>query len=149
MELSLLALTFYRRCLLTVITLFIFQPVQADVDLDAVRAVTSTVNTESIVQQAAGDWLSYGKNYNEQRYSALDKINDGNVDQLGLAWFYETDYGRGLEATPLIVDGVMYVSGSWSTVYALDARNGQLLWKYDPQVPKEWGKMACCGVVNR
>jgi quinohemoprotein ethanol dehydrogenase len=143
-------ITKYCRCtFLLFISLFVCLPVQAEFDLDAIRAATGSVNTESIVQQSDADWLSYGKDYKEQRYSTLDTINDGNVDQLGLTWFFETDYGRGLEATPLIVDGVMYVSGSWSTVYALDARNGQLLWKYDPKVPKEWGKMACCGVVNR
>ena len=107
------------------------------------------VNTNSIAEQNDSDWLSYGRDYHEQRYSSLSQINTDNVSQLGMAWAFETDHNRGLEATPLIKDGVMYVTGNWSVVYALDARSGQLLWKYDPQVPKEWGKMACCGVVNR
>lgn len=116
---------------------------------ETIAETTGPVDTAAITSPADSDWLSYGRNYHEQRYSPLTQINRDNVDQLGLAWSFETDYNRGLEATPLIVDGVMYVSGNWSVVYALDARNGELLWKYDPQVPKEWGKMACCDVVNR
>lgn len=107
------------------------------------------INTQAIIDQADSDWLSYGRDYREQRYSPLDQINSSNVAQLGLAWSFSTDHNRGLEATPIIADGVMYFSGNWSTVYAVDAKTGTLLWKYDPQVPKEWGKMACCDVVNR
>jgi hypothetical protein len=78
------------------------------------------------------DWLSYGRDYYEQRFSPLDQINDKNVGQLGLAWQFETATNRGLEATPLVVDGVMYATGSWSVTYAIDARSGKQLWKYDP-----------------
>lgn len=109
----------------------------------------TTVNTESIIANSADNWLSYGKDYKEQRYSELDKINVGNVADLSLAWSFDTDFNRGLEATPIVIDGVLYLTGNWSVVYALDARSGALLWKYDPQVPREWGKMACCDVVNR
>ncbi|HTH23653.1 MAG TPA: PQQ-binding-like beta-propeller repeat protein, partial [Vicinamibacterales bacterium] len=70
------------------------------------------------------DWLSYGRDYYEQRFSPLDQINDKNVAQLGLAWQFETATQRGLEATPLVVDGVMYATGSWSVTYAIDARTG-------------------------
>ncbi|MBU1831073.1 MAG: PQQ-binding-like beta-propeller repeat protein, partial [Gammaproteobacteria bacterium] len=73
----------------------------------------------------------------------------GNVADLSLAWSFDTDFNRGLEATPIVIDGVLYLTGNWSVVYALDARSGALLWKYDPKVPREWGKMACCDVVNR
>jgi len=96
-----------------------------------------------------GNWLSHGRTYDEQRYSPLDQINDTNVSGLGLAWHYDFDTNRGLEATPIVVDGVMFTSGSWSRVYALDARSGELLWQYDPQVPPEWAVHACCDVVNR
>ena len=96
-----------------------------------------------------GNWLSHGRSYDEQRYSPLDEINDGNVGELGLAWHYDFDTNRGLEATPIVVDGRMFTSGSWSRVYALDARSGALLWEYDPQVPPEWAVHACCDVVNR
>jgi PQQ-dependent dehydrogenase (methanol/ethanol family) len=96
-----------------------------------------------------GNWLSHGRTYDEQRYSPLERINDGNVAELGLAWFHEFDTHRGLEATPIIVDGMMFTSGAWSRVYALDAKSGKLLWEYNPEVPPEKAVHACCDVVNR
>ncbi|NOX24829.1 MAG: PQQ-dependent dehydrogenase, methanol/ethanol family, partial [Deltaproteobacteria bacterium] len=95
------------------------------------------------------NWLLNGRTYTDQRYSPLKQINLGNVSDLSLAWYADTDTTRGLEATPLVVDGIMYTSGSWSIVYALDARTGKILWEYDPEVPKAWGRNACCDVVNR
>ena len=80
-----------------------------------------------------GNWMSTGRTYDEQRYSPLKQISDKNVGQLGLAWSYKLDLDRGVEATPIVVDGVMYTTGPFSVVYALDARNGKLIWKYDPQ----------------
>ena len=96
-----------------------------------------------------GNWLSYGRTYSEQRYSPLKQINDKNAEKLGLAWFADLDTNRAQEATPLIVDGVMYVSTAWSLVKAYDARSGRLLWAYDPQVHRELGENACCDVGNR
>lgn len=95
------------------------------------------------------NWLAHGRTYGEQRFSPLDKINDGNVKDLGLAWTYNTGTIRGLEASPIVVEGVMFATGSWSIVYALDAKTGEELWVYDPEVPKEWGRKPCCDVVNR
>jgi glucose dehydrogenase len=94
-------------------------------------------------------WLSYGGTYAEQRFSRLDQIHAGNVEELGLAFFYDTHSTRGLEATPLFVDGVIYTTASWSVVHAVDARTGEAIWRYDPQVPGEFGAKACCDVVNR
>jgi quinohemoprotein ethanol dehydrogenase len=96
-----------------------------------------------------GNWLSYGRTYSEQRFSPLARIDDKNAKQLGLAWFADLDTNRAQEATPLIVDGVMYVSTAWSLVKAYDARTGRLLWAYDPQVRRELGVNACCDVGNR
>ena len=96
-----------------------------------------------------GEWMTYGRTYDEQRYSPLDQINDQNVAKLGLAWSYDLDTHRGQEATPIVVDGVMYVSTAWSKVKALDAATGKLLWAYDPKVDGSWGPKACCDVVNR
>jgi quinohemoprotein ethanol dehydrogenase len=95
------------------------------------------------------DWLSYGRDYYEQRFSPLNQINDKNAAQLSLAWQMDTATDRGLEATPLVVDGVMYTTGSWSVTYAVDARTGQQLWKYDPEVHRKYDNLACCDVVNR
>jgi quinohemoprotein ethanol dehydrogenase len=96
-----------------------------------------------------GNWMSHGRTYDEQRYSPLAKIDQANVKQLGLAWSYKLDVDRGVEATPIVVDGVMYTTGAYSIVYALDAGSGKLKWKYDPQVPRERANDGCCDVVNR
>src|SRR5215831_1743823 len=96
-----------------------------------------------------GDWITHGRNYAETRFSPLKGIDASNVKDLRLAWSFDTDTTRGLEATPLIIDGVMYTTGSWSIVYALDARTGKQLWRFDPQVPRQFGQKACCDVVNR
>ncbi len=95
------------------------------------------------------NWLSHGRDYGEQRYSPLDRISADNVGKLGLAWAYDLPTNRGVEATPLVAEGVLYTTGSWSIVYALDAATGQEIWVYDPQVPREKGFYACCDVVNR
>ncbi len=96
-----------------------------------------------------GNWLSHGRTYGEQRYSTLDQVNEQTVGRLGLAWYYDYDSMRGLEGTPLVVDGVIYSSGPWSVAVALDAKTGKLLWRYDPQVPREWARYVCCDVVSR
>ncbi len=95
------------------------------------------------------NWLTYGLNYSENRFSQLQQITDKNAQNLGLAWTYELGADRGVEATPLVANGVMYVTGPWSMVYALSALTGKELWKYDPEVPKSYGEKACCDVVNR
>jgi quinohemoprotein ethanol dehydrogenase len=96
-----------------------------------------------------GNWLSYGRTYDEKRFSPLTQINDNNVQKLGLAWHFNTNHSRGLEGTPIVINGVMYSTGAWSVVYALDAKTGEQLWSYDPQVDKSWAVHACCDVVNR
>ncbi|MGE0662485.1 MAG: PQQ-dependent dehydrogenase, methanol/ethanol family [Hyphomonadaceae bacterium] len=96
-----------------------------------------------------GNWMSHGRTYSEERYSPLRAINADNVNELGLAWSYELREPRGAEATPIVIDGVMYVTSAWSIVYALDAATGEELWVFDPQVPRERGASACCDVVNR
>jgi quinohemoprotein ethanol dehydrogenase len=95
------------------------------------------------------NWLTYGGDYAEQRYSTLAQIDETNVGRLGLAFAFETNTTRGLEATPLVVDGVIYTTGSWSVVHAVDARTGRELWRHDPAVPRRWGGLVCCDVVNR
>lgn len=94
-------------------------------------------------------WLSHGRTWSEQRYSPLTDINAESVDKLGLAWSIDLDNNRGLEATPLYSDGVLYTSLSWSRVLAVDAGSGKVLWSFDPQVNKAKGRHACCDAVNR
>jgi quinohemoprotein ethanol dehydrogenase len=99
--------------------------------------------------QDPANWVSHGRTYSEQRFSPLDAINVDNVERLGLAWYLDLDTNRGQEATPLIIDGVIYSTSAWSKVQAIDAANGKLLWQYDPKVPGEYGAKACCDTVNR
>lgn len=115
------------------------------------QAATASINGARLANANSepGNWMSHGRTYDEQRHSPLKQVNADNVDELGLAWYFDTGTKRGLEATPIVVDGVMFSTGSWSVVWAHDARNGELLWEYDPQVDKAWGKYACCDVVNR
>jgi len=97
----------------------------------------------------SGQWFTVGRTYDEQRYSPLTQINTQNVSRLGLAWYYDLDTNRGQEASPIVVDGVLYVTSAWSKVYAFDAKSGRLLWQYDPKVPGQVGIKGCCDVVNR
>lgn len=98
---------------------------------------------------SADEWPFYGRDEKEQRFSPLNQINHKTVGKLGLAWSAEVDSDRGQEATPIMVDGVIYVSTAWSLVYAFDAATGKQLWVYDPQTPKESIASACCDAVNR
>src|SRR5690606_1606871 len=115
-------------------------------------AITAAqVNGEAIIDadKRPGVWLSHGRTYSEQRYSPLKQVNAANVTSLGVAWTTELDTNRGMEATPIVVDGTMYVTSAWSVVYALDAKTGERKWKYDPGVDRARGVSACCDVVNR
>jgi PQQ-dependent dehydrogenase (methanol/ethanol family) len=94
-------------------------------------------------------WLSVGGGFAEQRYSPLARVNTDNVAQLGLAWYHDLDTNRGQEASPIVIDGVLYVTSAWSKVYAFNAKTGKLLWQYDPKVPGQTGIKGCCDVVNR
>jgi quinohemoprotein ethanol dehydrogenase len=101
-----------------------------------------------------GDWTSTGRDWLEQHHSPLTDINRDNVAQLGLAWIYGATprrgrMARGLEATPLIVDGVLYTSLAWSEVVALDGATGKELWRYDPKVDGSFDRKTCCDAVNR
>jgi quinohemoprotein ethanol dehydrogenase len=96
-----------------------------------------------------GNWMSHGRTYGEQRFSPLDRITAQNAGQLGLAWFVDLDTSKGQEATPLVIDGVLYVATAWSMVKAYDAKSGGLLWQFDPQVPRDTLVKGCCDAVNR
>jgi len=95
------------------------------------------------------DWLTHGRTYAEGRNSPLALINRDTVADLGMAWDFELDTDRGQEATPLVIDGVVYLTSAWSKAFALDARTGEEVWRYDPEVPREYAANACCDVVNR
>jgi quinohemoprotein ethanol dehydrogenase len=97
----------------------------------------------------ADQWLANGRDAGGSYFSPLTGINKDNVKGLGFAWNYKLGTKRGLEATPLVVDGVMYAVGAFGWVYSLDAATGRELWKYDPKSDGQWGRYACCDAVNR
>jgi len=96
-----------------------------------------------------GQWMSNGRDYWEQRFSPLSQVNTDTVSDLGLVWSADLDTSRGQEATPVVVDGALYVTTAWSMVKAYDATSGELLWEFDPEVDRARGVDACCDVVNR
>jgi quinohemoprotein ethanol dehydrogenase len=121
------------------------------------KAAAGTSVTRTNVTAAAiinadntpGEWLSHGRTYSEQRFSPLSRVSRDNVAELGLAWAFDFGVSRGIEATPIVADGVMYVTSSWNIVNALNAKTGDVIWRYDPQVDKSRAAVMCCDIVNR
>jgi PQQ-dependent dehydrogenase (methanol/ethanol family) len=112
----------------------------------------SSVDHDRLVAADAdsANWLMYGRTYEEHRFSPLAQISEETIGDLGLLWSREMSTTRGLEGTPLVLDGVLYVTGSWSIVSAIDARTGDLLWTHDPLVDRaRVSRFICCDVVNR
>ncbi len=119
---------------------------------EEVLTTSETGITNAMLVSAGEDdanWITHGRTYSEQRFSPLDEISVDNVGELGLAWFDDMDTARGQEATPLVMDGKLYLTTAWSKVRAYDAATGEKLWDYDPEVPGETAVKACCDVVNR
>jgi quinohemoprotein ethanol dehydrogenase len=114
---------------------------QAPAAVDGARIVAA--------DREPGNWMSTGRTYDEQRFSPLRQVNDGNVDKLGLAWTFKYELDRVVQATPIVVDGVMYTTSAFSMVHALDAATGKLLWKYDPKVFRAVQQTGCCDAANR
>jgi len=87
-----------------------------------ITAVTNAIDDPALVnsEKDSKNWLSYGLNYAEDRFSQLNAITDKNVNDLGLMWTYDLNSIRGVEATPIVVDGIMYVTAPWSIVHAID-----------------------------
>jgi quinohemoprotein ethanol dehydrogenase len=112
---------------------------------DAARAANASARANG----SASDWPLHGRDAGEQRASPLAQIRRENLRELGLAWSYATGSKRGLEATPIVSQGVLYATSSWSIVFALDAATGRELWRFDPEVPRAVGRDACCDAVNR
>jgi glucose dehydrogenase len=117
------------------------------------RAVEPPAETnDSSLREAdhdASNWLMYGRTYDDHRFSPLNQINEQTVSKLGLVWSRELDTTRGLEATPLVENGVIYTTGSWSIVHAFNAKTGEPVWTYDPMVQRSRAYYICCDIVNR
>jgi quinohemoprotein ethanol dehydrogenase len=114
-------------------------------------ADVANVDDARIIENAATgkEWLTNGLGYGVNRFSPLDQITAANVGKLGLAWSYPLDSIRGVEATPIVVDGTMYVTAPWAIVYAINAKTGEKIWTFDSQSPRDKGYKLCCDVVNR
>ena len=121
--------------------------------LPALAATRLPANVDGVRIRAAdkepGEWMAVGRTYQEQRFSPLTKISQTNVSKLGLAWYADLNTYRGVEAAPIEVDGVLYNISAWNITTAYDARNGKVLWTYDPKVPLEFGRKVCCDIVSR
>jgi quinohemoprotein ethanol dehydrogenase len=113
------------------------------------RGGPAIVEASTVLGNDPRDWAMVGRTYDEQRYSPLAQINDKTVGRLGLAWYADIQTERGMEASPLELGGVLYNVQPWNIVTAYDATNGKVLWRYDPQVPTKYGRMACCDIVSR
>jgi len=111
--------------------------------------IAVTASADPLANVGDGEWLADGRDYSAQRYSPLTQITAANVKQLGLAWYDDLDTYRGVEATPLYADGVLYNTLAWNITSAYDAKTGAKLWTYDPKVPREYGRYACCEPVSR
>jgi quinohemoprotein ethanol dehydrogenase len=100
---------------------------------------------------AQGDqnWTLYGGSPTDQRFSPLSQINEKTISTLGLVWSKEIGTTRGVEATPLVENGIIYTTGAWSVVFAFEAKTGRMKWTFDPKVAREKAYFFCCDVVNR
>ncbi|MCX7676914.1 MAG: PQQ-dependent dehydrogenase, methanol/ethanol family, partial [Alteraurantiacibacter sp.] len=118
--------------------------------LAALAAFLATLGYGTALAQGDhAEWINTGRTPDEQRFSPLDQINAGNVGQLGLAWYADLATDRGQEATPIVVGRTLYNVEPWNIVTAYDATNGKVLWRFDPQVPLRFGRLACCDIVSR
>src|SRR5207248_2353907 len=125
------------------------------IPLASIATAQSSRRIDDAALRTAGktgdEWLTYGLNYAETRYSPLNLINETNVSRLGLAWSYDVGSGGGnQEATPIVWNGTIYGITNWSIVFAVDARTGKERWRWDPEVNQAAVRpKLCCGVVNR
>ncbi|WP_338027939.1 PQQ-dependent dehydrogenase, methanol/ethanol family [Croceibacterium selenioxidans] len=111
--------------------------------------VTGDTMRNTDAPASVGDWQSYSRTWDEQRFSPLNQINDSNVGRLGLAWYDDLETFRGVQASPLVIDGVLYNVSIYNIVTAYDGKTGRKLWTYDPKVGAEWARLACCGPSAR
>ena len=123
----------------------------SSIALPAQAGDVANVDDARIIENAktGKEWPSNGLDYAVNRFSPLDQITAANVGKLGLAWSYPWNSIRGVEATPIVVDGIMYVTAPWAIVYAINAKTGEKIWTFDSQSPRNKGYKLCCDVVNR
>ena len=120
--------------------------ITAGTDVNNFQPVTNEMLLSS--QDDPETWLMYGRDYKSWRYSELTQVNTENVKKLVPKWAFQigTQYDK-FECTPLVVNGIMIITTPYSSIYAVDARTGKELWRYD--YPLQDGLAICCGMVNR
>ena len=113
------------------------------IETSSLEEAMAYVDAISIKMADNTEWLTHGRTYSEHRFSPLDKVNTTNICDLSLAWSYDLDSSRGIEVTPIVHNGIMYVTSTWNVVSALDARTGEGLWKWVPEIDKVPASNAC------
>src|SRR5690606_12002774 len=107
----------------------------------------------TLLDPSPTEWVTHGGTYAEDRHSQLNQIDTTNVSSLGLSWSVEIGSAGKVETTPIVFDGVMYASGGWNVLFAIDLRTHQLKWRWDPAIVRggmdAMGPRPCCGPVNR
>lgn len=104
---------------------------------------------DTSVYGAGEDWDNPGGDWAESHFSRLTSISADNVGELGLAWEYDLGSSRVQEASPVVIDGVMYTSGNLGRTYALNAATGEELWTFQPEVDMQVNRATCCDQANR
>jgi len=144
----------YRYCgARNVLTLLLTWALARAVVGHAAQPVTPPAVDEQAIglfRQDASQWLSNGRTHAEQRYSPLRQVDVRNITRLGLAWEASLEESMfGIESTPLVVNGVLYTTSSYSRVFAFNARTGVALWSFDPKVARDRIRYGCCFPVSR
>ena len=120
-------------------------------DLKAQQPVelVGAVDDNDLLKASTNDanWLMYGRTYNAQRHSPLDQINTKNVNRLIPVWTFQTGVLDGFECSPLVIDGIMYLTTPWNHAYAIDCKTGSQLWHFQKSLPQNLA--LCCDAVNR
>jgi PQQ-dependent dehydrogenase (methanol/ethanol family) len=117
----------------------------------AVLGLVLAVAAPAAVAESGKEWSMYGGDYANTRYSTLNQINASNVNKLKVAWIRSLGTLETQESTPIVVGDTMYVSTSTGPryVFALNARDGMIKWKYEPELPNDFMATVCCGLDNR
>src|SRR5436305_8886807 len=117
-------------------------------------AVTATISAQNITTKDLLDglanparWLTHSGDYFGQRFSPLKEITPANAESLAAQWTFQTGVANKFEATPIVIDGVLYVTGALNHAWAIDGRTGKQIWHYQRKLPE--GLKVCCGMVNR
>ena len=117
--------------------------------LTSTAPLSAQVTADQLLNSSStpSNWLQYSATYDGHRFSSLSQINRDNVSQLTVQWVFQTSTPGSFENSPLVVDGIMYVTGPENIAFALDARTGRRLWSYKRALPEKI--RACCGHTNR